>query len=104
LNQSIIVGRLVSDIEINDEKSTMILAVPGRTKNEEGKYETDNIKVDLSLPIAKNTAEYLKKGDLISVKGRLENRNVENSDKKELKLIAERIAFLSTKKEEEMER
>lgn len=104
LNNCIIVGRLTSDIEINDDKSTMILAVPRRTKNEEGIYETDNIKVDLSLPIAKNTAEYLKIGDLLSVKGRLENRNIENSDDKELTLIAERIAFLSSRKQDEMER
>ncbi len=104
MNQSIIVGRLASNIEINDDKSTMILAVPRRTKNEDGVYESDNIKVDLSLPIAKNTAEYLKIGDLLSVKGRLENRNIENSDDKELTLIAERIAFLSSRKQDEMER
>lgn len=104
LNNCIIVGRLISDIEFEDNKSTLTLAVPRKTKNEEGIYETDNIKVDLSLPFARNTVEYLKKGDLISVKGRIETHCKDNSDEKELKLIAERIAFLSTKKEDEMER
>ena len=104
LNNCVIVGRLASDIVMEDNKSTLLLSVPRSYRNEQGMYETDIIKVDLSLPIAKNTAEYLKKGDLISVKGRIENHFKDNSNERELRLVAERIVFLSTKKHEEMER
>lgn len=66
LNMLTLVGRIVSDLEINEtEKENKIgvlkLAVPRTFKNEYGEYDTDFIPVILNGDIAKNTAEYCKK-------------------------------------------
>lgn len=97
LNQIVLVGRVVSDLEINEteneRKITLLkLAVPRSYKNENGEYETDFIPCVLWNTIAENTCEYCKKGDLIGVKGRMQNR--ENK----LEVVAEKVTFLSSRK------
>ena len=74
LNQTIVVGRLVSDPavrELEDGKkvSNITLAVPRSYKNGDGEYETDFIDCELWNAVANNTAEYCKKGDVIGVSG-----------------------------------
>ena len=108
LNQVVLVGRLVKDIEVrtgeNDVKySFMTLAIPRSYKNHDGIYETDFIECVLWNNIASNTAEYCKKGDIVGIKGRVQTKVVENEDKKENKLevICEKITFLSSKPKEE---
>ena len=103
LNQIVIAGRLVGDPEIvvteNNKKRTMIVvAVPRCYKNIEGNYDTDFIKCTLWNVIAENTAEYCNKGDLISVKGRLQCLGGN-----ELQVIAEKVSFLSSGKTEKRE-
>lgn len=98
LNNLTIVGRLVSDPEINETeegyKTTIIkLAVPRSFKNVEGIYETDFIPVRLFKGIAENTVEYCRKGDLVGVKGRLQSNN------NKLEVIAEKVTFLSKKED-----
>lgn len=101
LNQVVIVGRLTSDPEINEVENggkviTITVAVPRIYKNAEGVYETDFIKCTIWNGIAKTTAEYCEKGDLIGVKGRLQCLSGN-----ELQVVAERVSFLSNKKEED---
>lgn len=97
LNQTVLVGRIVSDPQINEtenEKVTAItLAVPRNYKNENGTYETDFIPCILWNAIAVNTYEYCKQGDLVGVKGRIQ------TVKDKVEVIAERVTFLSNKKE-----
>ena len=53
--------------------------------------------------IAENTVEYVKKGDLIGVKGHLQNRNIEideNTKRQAVEVIAEKVTFLSSNKKE----
>ena len=100
LNQIVLVGRLVQDPEIkeleNGNKVTNItLAIPRSYKNSDGIYETDFIDCVLWNGIAENTSEYCKKGDIIGVKGRLQRLSGD-----ELQVIAERVTFLSSKKED----
>jgi len=102
LNQVIIVGRLVNNPEVqeneNGNKSIIItLAIPRTYKNINGEYDTDFITCKLWEGIAKNAEEFLNKGDLVGVRGRLESKE------KEIIVIAEKITFLSSKKEEEEE-
>ena len=85
LNQTVLVGRLVSDPEIKESEgekkyANITLAVPRSYKNEDGEYETDFIDVRLWNGVAENTAEYCKKGDLIGAKGRIQTREVEKED------------------------
>ncbi len=107
LNQVVIAGRLVSDPEIivteNNKKRTLItVAVPRSYKNMEGNYETDFIRCTLWNVIAENTCEYCKKGDVIGVKGRIQTSNyeVEGEKKYSMDIIAEKVSFLSSKKQE----
>ncbi len=72
LNQIVLVGRLVKDpvlkeTEQGKKRSFITLAIPRSFKNAEGSYDTDFIDCILWDGIAKNTAEYCKKGDVIGV-------------------------------------
>lgn len=109
LNQTVLVGRIVKDPELretdNGNKVTNItLAVPRSYKNVNGEYDTDFIPCILWKGIAENTVEYVKKGDLIGVKGHLQNRNIEideNTKRQAVEVIAEKVTFLSSKKADE---
>jgi len=50
--------------------------------------------------IAENTVEYVKKGDLLGIKGRIQTRNFqteENNKKYVTEVVAEKVTFLSSK-------
>ena len=104
LNQIILVGRLTENVNEKNKKGfiTITLAVPRSWKNENGEYDTDFIDVKISGNIAENTAEYCKKGDILGIKGRIQTTilNKDNKDIKVTELIAEKVTFLSTKKED----
>lgn len=108
LNQTVIVGRLVRDPELyeteNGNKVTNItLAVPRNYKNSNGEYDTDFISCVLWKGIAENAVEYCHKGDLLGVKGRIQSRNIEideNTKRQIVEIVAEKVTYLSGKKEE----
>ena len=91
LNQIVLVGRIV---EIKEKKESVIVtvAVPQTFKNKDGEYDTNFIDCHLYKGIAENIKEYCKVWDMIGVKGRIQK--LEND--KQLKLIAERVTFLSS--------
>lgn len=103
LNQIVIIGRLVANPIINEEDgkkiSKITIAVPRSYKNEDGIYDTDFIDAILWNGIANNVVEYCHKGDLLGIKGRLESRK--EKDKNIMQVVAEKVTFLSSKKEEE---
>lgn len=106
LNQIVLVGRLVQDPEIKElengaKTSYITLAVSRSYKNTDGIYETDFIPCLLYKGIAENTAEYCKKGGVIGVKGRIQTKQEE--DKTIIEIVAERVTFLSSRKETEEE-
>lgn len=96
-NQIYLIGRLVSDPEINETENGKItditLAIPRSYKNEEGIYETDFIPVRLWRGIAESTTEWCHKGDLIGVRGRVARLNDEDN----LTIVADKISFLASK-------
>lgn len=97
LNQVVCVGRIATmewlkDIDESDRDAVnLTLAIPRTYKNTEGEYDTDFIPVILYGPIASNTTEYCKKGDIVGIKGRLAK------EENQLALIAEKVTFLSSK-------
>ena len=93
LNQIALVGRIIE----NEEEGYITIAVPRYFKNEEGEYDTDYIKCKVMGHIEENTKEWTKKGDIISIRGRLQE------EEGTLYVIAEKVAFLSSKKEKENE-
>lgn len=104
LNQVVLVGRLVGDVEVKELESgkrvaNAVLAVPRNFKNENGEYDTDFIDIVIWNSIADNTAEYCHKGDIVGVKGRIQTNNyeTENGEKrKSTQVIAEKFTFLSS--------
>lgn len=111
LNQVMVVGRLVSDPEVKElesgkEVANITIAVNRSYKNAEGVYETDFIDCVLWEAIASNTTEYCRKGDVIGVRGRLQTEVVEQEDgtkKKYTNVVAEKVTFLSAKKNDDNE-
>ena len=108
LNQTVIVGRIARDPELreteNGKKVTNVtLAVPRSFKNSNGEYETDFISCVLWKGIAESTVEYCKKGDLVGVKGRIQNRVYEKDEEKKYstEIVAEKITFLSSNRPKE---
>lgn len=100
LNQIVLVGRLTSTPEVrqnlNGSKFTIItLAINRSFKNKNGEYDTDFIDCTLYQGIAENTVNYCKKGDVVGVRGRIQNLN----NTAQLQIIAEKITFLSSKKD-----
>ena len=97
-NMVYLLGRLTSNIEIEEKDDKRIasvkLAVPRNFKNENGEYDTDFIECLLYTGIAENTVKYCKNGDLVGIKGRLQNE--ENT----IKVIAEKVSFLQSKSKE----
>lgn len=110
LNSVTLVGRLTRDPEVKINKKTkksrcFITLAVGRTyKNAEGNYDADFIDVTVWDQLADNLGEYCHKGDIIGVKGRIETSSYDDENgemKKSTVVIAEKISFLSSKKEEE---
>lgn len=102
LNQIVLVGRLSKDIEVKKNKNgkeigKITLEIQRSFKNANGIYETDLIDIILNDSIAKSTAEYCHKGDVVGIKGRVQT----NASSKKLDLIAEKVTFLSKAKVEE---
>ena len=101
LNNIVMVGRLVSDPQINETEdgrkvTTITLAVQRNFKDENGNYIIDFIPCILWNKVASTTTEYCKKDDVIGIKGRLQS----NEDKS-IEVIAEKVTFLTSKKSDE---
>ena len=100
LNQIVLVGRITKTPEVIENQdgskfAIINLAVPRTFKNENGEYDTDFIDCTLWKGIAENACEYCKKGDLVGIRGRIQNLN----NTAQLQLIAEKVTFLSSKEE-----
>lgn len=87
MNQLVLVGRIK---EINEDR--VIILVTRNYKNENGNYETDIIPCYFKGAISKNANEYCEIGDVIGIKGRIENLN------NEVMIMVDKLTFLSTKK------
>ena len=107
VNQVFLIGRLVRDPELFEtanktEVAKITLAIQKGYKNQDGIYEADYINCTLWRGIAKSICDYCKKGDTIAVRGKLESNRYEKDEKMvySTDVIAEKISFISSKKEE----
>lgn len=89
INSVVFIGRLT----LINEKS-IVVAVGKCFKSEDN--GNDLLEAELSIPLAKATIEHCEIGDLVGVKGRLSREKEED----ELKIIAEKLTFLSKKRSE----
>lgn len=103
LNRIILIGRLTHDPKLQYTQSGLAvanftLAVDRPFKNQNGDKETDFIDVIVWRKLAETCAEYLSKGKLAAVDGRLQVRNYEAKDgskRKAVEVVAENVRFLS---------
>ena len=109
LNNVTLVGRLTRDPEVKINKKTkksrcfITLAVGRSYKNADGEYDADFIDVTVWDQLADNLAEYCHKGDVVGIRGRIETSSYDDENgemKKSTVVIAEKITFLSSKKED----
>ncbi len=111
VNSVVLVGRLVSNPEIkelSDGKKVIniSLAVQRNYKNINGEYDVDFIRCTIWNGIADNVNEYCHKGDIVGIKGRLQSNNYEDkegSKKYLLEVMVDKVAFISSKKETDVE-
>jgi len=95
-------------IQKNEGKMSchITLAVKRQFKNSDGIYETDFINCTVWNVIAEKVCEFCDKGDLISVKGRIQNNNYVGKDEKKVytyEIVAEQISFMQSHNKEKDE-
>jgi len=93
LNQVILVGRISKEVVKNGERYEMAISIPRSFKNADGEYENDFVDITLYNQVGESTMEYCKKGDIVGIKGRVQNGELN----KPVEIIAEKVTFLSSK-------
>ena len=97
VNQIVLVGRIARTPETriteNGKKmANLTLAVPRNYKNSNGEYDTDFLDCTLWSAVAESTSEYCETGDMIGIKGRIQNRSYEvEPENKEAELHDHRL-------------
>jgi single-strand DNA-binding protein len=105
MNRVVMVGRLTKDVDLRytpagKPVANFTLAVNRPFKNQNGEQEADFISVVVWNKQAENAANYLKKGSLAGVDGRIQTRNYEGQDGKRVyvtEVLAESVSFLEPK-------
>ncbi|WAA09547.1 single-stranded DNA-binding protein [Fervidibacillus albus] len=105
LNRVVLVGRLTKDPDLRYTPNgvpvaTFTLAVNRTFTNQMGEREADFINCVVWRKQAENVANYLKKGSLAGVDGRLQTRNYEAQDGRRVyvtEVVAESVQFLEPK-------
>lgn len=104
LNRIILIGRLTRDPELRYTPSgvavtTFTLAVDRPYTNQQGEREADFINIVTWRGLAETCANYLKKGRLTAVEGRLQIRNYENNEGRRVyvsEVVADNVRFLES--------
>ncbi|MFZ5647393.1 MAG: single-stranded DNA-binding protein [Bacillota bacterium] len=102
LNKVILIGRLTADPELRFTPAGVAvakftLAVNRNFSNKQGDRDTDFIDVVVWRNLAETCSNYLKKGYLTAVEGRLQIRSYEDNQgirRKAAEVIAENVRFL----------
>ena len=102
-NLLILVGRITKDLELRyTPNNKAVLDLPIAVNN--GKDDTTFITTTLFGTTAETTYKYCHKGDTVGVQAIVKNHNWEDKEGKkryDYSFIANKITFLSTKKQEE---
>ena len=111
LNKVILIGRLTKEPELRYTPSgaavaSFTLAVNRTRANAQGERETDFIPVVVWQKLAENCANYIGKGSLVAVDGRIQVRTYEAKDGQRrwvTEVIAENVRFLDKKEKSGIE-
>lgn len=102
INRVVLVGRLTKDPELRYTAngiavSTFTLAVNRTFANQQGEREADFINCVVWRKAAENVANYLKKGSLAGVDGRIQTRSYDNNEGRRVyvtEVVADSVQFL----------
>ena len=102
LNRIILIGRLTQDPELRYTQSgtavaSFGLAVDRSRPNQAGERETDFINIVVWQKLGELCAQYLRKGRLAAVEGRLQIRQYDNREGQKVKVaevVADNVRFL----------
>jgi single-strand DNA-binding protein len=102
LNTVVLIGRLTRDPELRYTQSgkavaTIRLAVDRGTTSPQGEKETDFIDVVIWDKQAETVANYLQKGRLVAIQGRLQIRQYETQEgqkREKAEVVANQVRFL----------
>lgn len=105
MNRVVLVGRLTKDPELRYTPAgaavaTFTLAVNRSFTNQAGEREADFINCVVWKRAAENAANFLKKGSLAGVDGRLQSRSYDDQAGKKVyvtEVVAESVQFLEPK-------
>lgn len=108
MNHIVLIGRLTRDPELRYTPNGVAvanfdLAVDRPTTNQQGERETDFIRIVVWQKQAENCANYLKKGRLVAVEGRLQIRSYETQDgqkRRVAEVVASHVQFLERARDE----
>lgn len=103
LNRVILIGRLTHDPELRYTQNSGIaitrfsLAVNRKFTNQNGEREADFINIVTWRGLAENCANYLRKGSLVAVEGRIQTGKYENDEGRTVyttDVVADDVRFL----------
>lgn len=105
INRVTLVGRLTKDPEFRTTQkgidvATFTLAVNRNFTNAQGEREADFINIVVFKNQAKNVNNYLSKGKLAGVDGRMQSRSYENQEGRRIfvtEVVADSVQFLEPK-------
>ncbi|UDM32166.1 single-stranded DNA-binding protein [Lentilactobacillus laojiaonis] len=83
INRAVLTGRLTRDVDLRYTQSgtavgTFTLAVDRQFTNQQGEREADFINCVIWRKSAENFANFVHKGSLVGIDGRIQTRNYEN--------------------------
>lgn len=107
INRVVLVGRLTKDPEYRVTPSgvsvaTFTLAINRNFTNAQGERQADYLNCVVFKKQAENVNNYLKKGSLAGVDGRLQSRSYENSEGRKVyvvEVVCDSVQFLEPKKD-----
>lgn len=111
INLVVLEGRLVKDVEVRYTSNEVAIgnftiAVNRTFKNAYGEYDADFIECVLFKEQAENIQKHVHKGDLISVRGRLQKRSYEDKDGNKryiTEVVVERVNYFALRNQEDTE-
>ncbi len=102
LNRAVLTGRLTRDVDLRYTQSgtavgTFSLAVDRRFTNQQGERDADFINCVIWRKSAENFANFVHKGSLVGIDGRIQTRNYENQQGQRVyvtEVVVENFALL----------
>jgi single-strand DNA-binding protein len=110
MNKALLIGRLTKDPDLkytgnNIPVATFSLAVNRPFANQNGEKETDFINIVVWRKQAETAKNYISKGSLVAVEGRIQTRSYDAQDGTKryvTEVVADNIQFLETKKQSQL--